>query len=548
MAIDHGVRRSAMPTSSRASTIAERHPEVHRQRDTRRGVDRGERCRARRPARRARPSGPAGRAGDVPGSPREPRRPSAGSRRPRPDGPRAGRCGRVLGSVCSRPTVALWSGRTGCAGGGEPRCARRPKIATSMITTTITGKNWPGAHQLNATAHSTSPADDRDQPDRDAAPAQLADEPIDRRVGRCLAPGSPPRQQVGEHAGAAEERRGREQHPEQHRVDAEVLAEAARDAGADPVGTAAAQQPLRLPAPVPAAAAGRDGSAELVSRGRHGSKSAAPERARRIGWPLNRTLNSRLRGSPDARTGTGAGDHGPRDRRPPTAPRRLYRRPDRGLVGGVAAGIAEHIGVRPRLVRLAVRGARRRRRPRCGALRRVLDRAADRRPAPVAAAFPAWLEYVARGGGRGLGGDRSSRTAAPVGGLFVPDPARLPGRCADLAAGRPTSTAAGWRRLSRTRSWPRGTTAAGRLRLVAGAALVVGGAVLVLAHVELHRDPRRAAAAMVVTVVGLALLTGPWWMRHGRRSSAPSAANASARRSAPTSPRTCTTRCCRRWR
>src|ERR1700709_764177 len=33
------------------------------------------------------------------------------------------------------------------------------------------------------------------------------------------------------------------------------------------------------------------------------------------------------------------------------APRRLYRRPDRGVVG-VATGIAEHIGVRVRTVRL----------------------------------------------------------------------------------------------------------------------------------------------------------------------------------------------------
>ncbi|MDT4937838.1 MAG: hypothetical protein QOG80_1509, partial [Pseudonocardiales bacterium] len=38
---------------------------------------------------------------------------------------------------------------------------------------------------------------------------------------------------------------------------------------------------------------------------------------------------------------------------PATTARRLYRRPDRGWAGGVAAGIAEHVGVRPRLIRIA---------------------------------------------------------------------------------------------------------------------------------------------------------------------------------------------------
>ena len=45
-----------------------------------------------------------------------------------------------------------------------------------------------------------------------------------------------------------------------------------------------------------------------------------------------------------------------------------------------------------------------------------------------------------------------------------------------------------------------------------GAALVVAGAVLVLAPGGLHRDPRRAARDGRHRV-GLALVTGPWWMR-----------------------------------
>ena len=50
------------------------------------------------------------------------------------------------------------------------------------------------------------------------------------------------------------------------------------------------------------------------------------------------------------------------------------------------------------------------------------------------------------------------------------------------------------------------------MRLLAGAALVATGGVLVLlsANVSAIRD---GLLAMLVTVVGIALITGPWWMR-----------------------------------
>ncbi|MEP7180535.1 MAG: ATP-binding protein, partial [Pseudonocardiales bacterium] len=52
----------------------------------------------------------------------------------------------------------------------------------------------------------------------------------------------------------------------------------------------------------------------------------------------------------------------------------------------------------------------------------------------------------------------------------------------------------------------------GRIRLAAGAALVVAGGGIVLARANFSAI-RDGLLAVVVTVVGMALLTGPWWMR-----------------------------------
>jgi signal transduction histidine kinase len=52
----------------------------------------------------------------------------------------------------------------------------------------------------------------------------------------------------------------------------------------------------------------------------------------------------------------------------------------------------------------------------------------------------------------------------------------------------------------------------GRTRIVVGAALVAAGAALVLLRANFSAI-RDGALAMVVTVVGIAIITGPWWMR-----------------------------------
>lgn len=189
--------------------------------------------------------------------------------------------------------------------------------------------------------------------------------------------------------------------------------------------------------------------------------------------------------------------------------RRLYRRPDRGLVGGVAAGIGEHIGMRPRLVRiifallvtaggmgLALYGA----------YWIVLPTAPDARRSRI----PNWLEYLLAIGA-GVVAVLIVAHATPIGGLFVPTILACLGgaliwrQATDLDRGR-------WRRLSRDSLQADAGERAGRLRTFIGAALVVGGGILVLAQAKFSAI-RDGFLLLVVTLVGLALLTGPWWMR-----------------------------------
>jgi signal transduction histidine kinase len=189
--------------------------------------------------------------------------------------------------------------------------------------------------------------------------------------------------------------------------------------------------------------------------------------------------------------------------------RRLFRRPDRGLVGGVAAGIADHIGVRVLIVRAAFvllvtaggLGV-----ALYGAYWIVLPTAPD---APRSR-IPAWLEYVlaAVAAVVAIG---TVAWALPLGRAFAPTLlACLGGALIWRQASEPDRDR--WRRLSRSSLSASGFDRMGRLRLVAGAALVVGGAVLVLARADFSAI-RDGLLAMIVTIVGLALLTGPWWMR-----------------------------------
>ena len=188
----------------------------------------------------------------------------------------------------------------------------------------------------------------------------------------------------------------------------------------------------------------------------------------------------------------------------------LYRRPRRRLLGGVAGGIADHVGISPWSVRV---------------LFIVLTFAAGLGvvlygaywivvPTPPGDAgktrFPQWIEWIAAGiaGAVALGVVVST---VPRSGLFVP--AILAGFGGALIWRQANDTQrASWWRASRRSLSARPIGPSGRARLALGAMLVIVGAVVFLAH-QNFSALRDGLLAMAVTAAGIALLTGPWWMR-----------------------------------
>ena len=197
---------------------------------------------------------------------------------------------------------------------------------------------------------------------------------------------------------------------------------------------------------------------------------------------------------------------------PGSTVRRLYRRPDRGLVrglGGVSAGIAEHLHLRAWTVRFAflfLAAAGGLGVALYGAYWIVLPTRDDLPKSRV----PAWIEFVLAAVA-GLAAIGVAVGGGPLGTVFVPTLlACLGGALIWRQATEPDRDR--WRRLSRTGLAAGSTDRIGRIRLAGGAALVVAGAVLVLAHSN-FTGIRDGLLAVTVTVVGLALVTGPWWMR-----------------------------------
>src|SRR5438128_2588588 len=102
----------------------------------------------------------------------------------------------------------------------------------------------------------------------------------------------------------------------------------------------------------------------------------------------------------------------------PSAAPKLYRRPDRGLLGGVARGIGEHLHVPPRRIRigfliLAFAGGLGI--ALYGAYWIVLPTA----PGAGRGRIPQWLEYLVSGVAV-VAAVVSSLLNGPIGGLFVP--------------------------------------------------------------------------------------------------------------------------------
>jgi len=197
-------------------------------------------------------------------------------------------------------------------------------------------------------------------------------------------------------------------------------------------------------------------------------------------------------------------------------PRRLYRRPDLGILGGVATGIAEHVRVPAKWIRLAFVVL-----ALAGGLGVALYAAylfvLPTAPHAGRSRWPYWLEYLLAAIAA-VASVTVFATSAPAGSLFAPlllaciggaliwRQASEPDRARLRIHARTSLEAAGRERL-------------GRVRLVSGAALVMGGAAWALARADFSAF-RDGLLAVIVTIVGLVLITGPWWMRMATQLSA----------------------------
>jgi signal transduction histidine kinase/phage shock protein PspC (stress-responsive transcriptional regulator) len=189
------------------------------------------------------------------------------------------------------------------------------------------------------------------------------------------------------------------------------------------------------------------------------------------------------------------------------APRPPLARPRRGrLIGGVAAGTAQHLGLESLVVRigfvvLAVAGG-------MGVIAYALlwltmplaDPDAEAEQAAAGAGDPPSRRQVLGLGLLGLGALVLVTPLATWGGSNVVVPLLLAGAGLALI----------WRQFDGDRTLARGAARAG---LVAGVVLGIGGVVLLLATTGQLVNARNGFAATLVILVGVALATAPLWRR-----------------------------------
>ena len=189
--------------------------------------------------------------------------------------------------------------------------------------------------------------------------------------------------------------------------------------------------------------------------------------------------------------------------------RRLERHSRGRIIGGVAGGIADHLGISTAAVRavfvmLAFSGG-------LGvvlyAVFWIVVPAAPRsdgrrgmRPVEYAVAVVAGLVVLV-----------SSTWVSPLGDLFIPAAIGCVGAALlwrQAGAGQRER----WRALSRTSLTAPADDRWGLARVVVGIGLVVVGCAAVLAGADVAAL-RDGVVAVVVTLVGVGLVTGPWWVR-----------------------------------
>ncbi len=189
---------------------------------------------------------------------------------------------------------------------------------------------------------------------------------------------------------------------------------------------------------------------------------------------------------------------------------RLYRTVSGRLLGGVAGALADHLGISRRLVRLGFvllsagsgLGVLL-----YGAFWIVLPTPpeADRKSGTRAS-----VEYLVAVVAAGLVLLFNAHTM-PLGWWFIPSVLACFGG-ALLWRQASESDRERWRRLSRSSLSASATDRVGSLRIIAGITLVLAGAVFILARAGLSAIGI-GLAAMLVTVIGIGLITGPWWLK-----------------------------------
>ena len=187
--------------------------------------------------------------------------------------------------------------------------------------------------------------------------------------------------------------------------------------------------------------------------------------------------------------------------------RRLHRATAGRALGGVAAGVADHLGLSPVVVRLAF----------------VLLALSGGAGVAMYAALWVLVPQADPAGGphprehRDVGADRVqllALAALGLGGLLLLQATGLssPALVPLMVVGG--GVALVWRQADDAQR-ARWRTAGGRgpLLVVVGAALVVAGLIGFLATRGELQQAREGLVSTVVVVVGLAVLSGPWWMR-----------------------------------
>lgn len=194
----------------------------------------------------------------------------------------------------------------------------------------------------------------------------------------------------------------------------------------------------------------------------------------------------------------------------PPAAGRLYRNASNRVLGGVAGGLADHLGVSRKLVRIAF----------------VLLSFGGGLGIFLYGAF--WIVLPTPPDARREGGLRTSieylvavaaaaivlllnANTLPLGWWFIPSVLACFGAALLWRQASETERDRWWR-LSRSSLSAGDTDRIGWLRIITGVSLVFAGAIFILARAGISAAGA-GLAAVFVTVIGLALVTGPWWLK-----------------------------------